>query len=277
MAVMDHGALPETRCTAPATLWLWPGHAVYRGPSLRLDAHSGSVHCLAVGLDAPFIVHGEGLRISTRSALIPPRMTHRLVAEGELMLFCYLDPSSARARTCGDRMTTHTGGIGITHRDEHNLMALAAHPAFDPVAAVGIACGIRELPIDPRIAAATATIRAHPAHSNSADELAAQAHLSTSRFLHLFAVHAGTSFRRYRIWARMLSVGSAIAKGMDFTRASSDAGFSSPSHFSDTFHAMCGLAPSTLLGSGTRVVILDESTERTSTGRNHAEVGMSAR
>lgn len=32
-------------------VWLWPGEALYAGASLRLDAHSGSVSCLAVGVD----------------------------------------------------------------------------------------------------------------------------------------------------------------------------------------------------------------------------------
>lgn len=242
-----------------ATVWLWPGHAVYLGPSLRLDAHCGSVHCLAVGLDAPFTLHWEGAEVTARSALIPPRMVHRLIAGGERMLFYYIDPSSARARTCGELMTGQTRGIGLTHRAEHDLLALAAEPEFDPAAALDLACGIHARPIDPRIAAAAATIRAHPAHSNSAAQLAAEAHLSPSRFLHLFTTHAGTSFRRYRIWARMLSVGRAIAKGADLTTASADAGFASPSHFSDTFHAMCGLSPTALLSSGARIVVLDEA------------------
>ncbi|MEV6364481.1 helix-turn-helix domain-containing protein [Nocardia asteroides] len=254
---MDPGALPETRCVAPATVWLWPGYAVYRGPSLRLDAHHGSVACLAVGLDAPFQVHTAGPRVSARSALIPPRLTHRLVAEGGRMLFCYLDPGAARAGRCADRMTDLCGGIGVTHRAERELLTLAADPELDPVAVVDLACGTCAMPVDPRIAEAAARIRAHPAEPNSAAELAARAHLSSSRFLHLFTAGAGTSLRRYRIWARMLAVGGAVAEGRDFTRAAADAGFASPSHFSDTLHAMCGLTPSALLGAGTRVVVLD--------------------
>ncbi|MFI6866307.1 helix-turn-helix domain-containing protein [Nocardia sp. NPDC050406] len=184
-------------------------------------------------------------------------MTHRLVAEGERMLFCYIDPGSARAAACGDRMTAQVQGIGVGHRDEQSLLTLAARPEFDPTAALDLACGYRPLPIDPRIATAAAMIRAHPAHPNSAAELSAAVHLSTSRFLRLFSAHAGTSLRRYRLWARMLTVGRAVADGADLTTAAATAGFASPSHFSDTFHAMFGLTASTLLTSGTRVVILD--------------------
>ncbi|MFD4356501.1 helix-turn-helix domain-containing protein [Nocardia sp. NPDC058518] len=257
MAIMGGPALPETRCHAQATVWLWPGHAVYRGPSLRLDAHCGTVHCLAVGLDAPFTLHVGDREETVRSALIPPRMIHRVVCNGERMLFCYIDPSSPQATSCWNRMTAHNQGIGLAHSEEADLIGLAARLEFDPVAAVDLACGPGATNIDPRIVAAAATLQAHPARPNSAAELAAEAHLSTSRFLHLFNAHAGTSFRRYRMWARMLSVGRAVAKGTDLTTASSDAGFASPSHFSDAFHAMCGLTASSLLAAGTRVVVLD--------------------
>lgn len=255
MASMGGAALPETRC--PATVWLWPGHAVYRGPSLRLDAHYGSVKCLAVGVDAPFTLRADGLETTVRTALIPPRMVHRVVATGEQMLFCYIDPSSPQATTSWDRMTTRSVGFGLDHRNEHELIGRATQPDFDPVAAVALACGPGTATIDDRIAAAAATLLAHPARANSAAELAAEAHLSTSRFLHVFARHAGTSFRRYRMWARMLSVGRALAKGADLTTAAADAGFASPSHFSDTFHAMCGLTASALLAGGVRIVVLD--------------------
>ncbi|MFD6155734.1 helix-turn-helix domain-containing protein [Nocardia sp. NPDC060256] len=255
MASMGGAALPETRCLT--TVWLWPGHAVYRGPSLRLDAHCGSVLCLAVGIDAPFTLCADGSARTARTALIPPRMVHQVVATGGQMLFCYIDPSSPRAKTSWDRMTIRFHGFGLDHRDEPDLISLAAQVDFDPAAAVDLACGPGAAPIDTRIAAAAAMLLAHPARANSAAELAAEAHLSTSRFLHLFARHAGTSFRRYRMWARMLSVGRAIAKGADLTTAAADAGFASPSHFSDTFHAMCGLTPSALLAGGVRIVVLD--------------------
>lgn len=257
MAIMDGQALPETRCHAPATVWLWPGHAVYRGPSLQLDAHSGTVHCLAIGMDAPFTLWVDGSEKTVRSALIPPRLPHRVVCNGEWMLFCYIDPSSPQVTGCWHRMTAHDQGIGLVHSNEDDLIGLAAQQQFDPVATVELACGSSATNIDSRIVAAAATLRAHPARSNSAAELAAEAHLSTSRFLRLFNAHAGTSFRRYRMWARMLSVGRSVAVGTDFTTASTDAGFASPSHFSDAFHAMCGLSASSLLAAGTRLIVLD--------------------
>ncbi|CRK56290.1 Transcriptional regulator, AraC family [Alloactinosynnema sp. L-07] len=104
-------------------------------------------------------------------------------------------------------------------------------------------------------AAAEAIVR-DPSMPGGADGLAAAVGVSTSRFLHLFRDYTGTSFRRYRLWARMLAAGSAIAAGGNLTDAAADAGFASPSHLSSSFHAMFGLRPSLLLATGARVVPL---------------------
>lgn len=42
---------------------------------------------------------------------------------------------------------------------------------------------------------------------------------------------------------------------VDFTAAAAAAGVASPSHFSDTFHAMCGLSPARLPATGTQLVV----------------------
>nr|WP_256985341.1 helix-turn-helix domain-containing protein [Rhodococcus sp. 06-1059B-a] len=111
--------------------------------------------------------------------------------------------------------------------------------------------------VDERIRAAVRIVREKPGAVVAAADLAAAVNLSTSRFLHLFSAEAGTSFRRYRLWARMLHVGEAVARGSDLTTASVEAGFSSPSHFSDSFHSMFGLSAAALLAMGTRIEILE--------------------
>ncbi|NLE78764.1 MAG: helix-turn-helix transcriptional regulator [Rhodococcus sp.] len=257
---MSPAALPETGCPPEqATLWLWTGHAAYLGLSLQLNAHSGSVQCLAVGIDAPFTLraHELGERV-VRSALISPRVVHQVVAHGERMLFCYIDPSSSRAEHCRDRMLEQGKHISLAHQAEAAIIHLAQEPDPDPSRLMDLVSDAAHEPVDARIATAIATLRAHPGRNLSATELAAEAHLSTSRFLHLFSAQAGTSFRRYRLWSRMLHVGASVSKGHDLTTASADAGFATPSHFSDAFHAMFGLTAAQLLTVGARIDVLDQ-------------------
>ena len=106
-----------------------------------------------------------------------------------------------------------------------------------------------------RIVRITPPIRAQPGVPVTAAEFARDTHLSTPYFLRLFATETGTSFRRYRLWARMLHVATAVSKGSDLTRAAVDAGFASPSHFSDAFHRMFGLTATTLMSGGVKIVV----------------------
>ncbi|MEU2043222.1 AraC family transcriptional regulator [Nocardia niwae] len=252
---------PSTSPGTPssAVLWLWAGQAIYRGPSLRLQAHSTAVDCLAVGVDAPFTLEADGGAHILRSALIPPRRMHRLIAGGGQMLFCYLDPGSRGARACRDRMSRWHNEFGLDHRAEAALAAAATGARPDPRALAGLAAITPTPATDRRVAEAMATLLAHPARDVPAGRFAAAAHLSESRFLHLFAAQAGTSFRRYRLWARMLGAGRAVAEGANLTVAAAHAGFASPSHFSDAFRTLFGLSATALLATGVRIVVLDEA------------------
>lgn len=257
MAGMDTRALPQTCCSSP-TLWLWAGQAVYLGPSLQLDFHSGSVLCFAAGVDAPFTLRDKASgQWCVRSAVVAPRTVHRIESHGDRMLFAYFDPGASRAQAILDRTVMRHGDIGLTLDTESALMELASVPEPDPVAISECIRGPELLEIDERILDAMEMVRGKPGAVGSAADLAAAVNLSTSRFLHVFAAETGTSFRRYRLWARMLHVGAAVAAGDDLTRASIEAGFASPSHFSTAFHAMFGLSAVTLLGGGAQVIVME--------------------
>lgn len=242
-------ALPQTCC---ATVWLWPGQALYAGPGLDLDPHSGSVWCLAVGVDGPLTVTAAGRRVDTHSALIPPRLTHHLDTHGRRLVSGYLDPTSDRAESARRRFAHRAGEVHIGHAEEHALMAV---PVDDSTAHrwLDLAAPVTESTIDARIALAAKRIRDEPGAAASAAVLAADAGLSESRFLHLFRREVGTSLRRYRVWVRLVHAGTAIAAGHNLTDAAAEAGFASPSHLADRFKSTFGLTASQLLGAGLTV------------------------
>ncbi|WP_264077370.1 AraC family transcriptional regulator [Mycolicibacterium houstonense] len=241
-------ALPQTCCP---TVWLWPGQALYAGPGLGLEPHSGSVWCLVVGVDAPVTVTLAGQTIVARSVLIPPRLTHHLLVPGA-MVSSYLDPSSQRSASCRRQFTEFRDGIGIGHAAEAGLTAT---PDDDEAARRWLDAAAPDAPhrIDPRIELVAKQIREDPAASISARELAAVTGLSESRFLHLFRREAGTSLRRYRIWSRLVTAGTAVAAGANLTTAAADAGFASPSHLADSFKTTFGLSATQLLSTGLRI------------------------
>ncbi|MFI7132000.1 helix-turn-helix domain-containing protein [Nonomuraea sp. NPDC050153] len=259
-------ALSRTWREAPggeAAVWLWPGRALYAGPSLRLGPHSGAVACVAVGVDAPFAVRrAPGGELQARTALISPRVRHQLTAGGDRMVFLYLDPGSAEDRACRARFTAGDHGVMTGHEAEAGLLVRAAaisphSPDWQIAAWTDEATGHEAAPsADPRIAAAMRRLL-------GADEplpaalLAAELRLSESRFLRVFRDRTGTSYRRFRLWAQMHRAARALAAGENLTRAAADGYFASPSHFSTAFHAMFGLPPSALLSRRLTIRCLD--------------------
>ena len=232
-------------------MWLWPGQALYAGPGLGLDPHSGSVWCLVVGVDGPVQVTVPDHTIVARSVLIPPRLTHHLSVQGA-MVSSYLDPSSPRSASCRQQFTEFRDGIGVGHTAEIRLTAM---PHSDEAARRWLDVAAPDVPhrIDPRIEVVAKQIREDPAVSVSARELAAAVGLSESRFLHLFRREAGTSLRRYRIWSRLIAAGTAVAAGENLTTAAADCGFASPSHLADSFKTTFGLSATQLLSTGLRI------------------------
>ncbi|MGW0157704.1 helix-turn-helix domain-containing protein [Mycobacterium sp. NPDC003323] len=248
MSVPAASELPQTCYPA---VWLWPGQALYSGPALGLDPHSGSVWCLAVGVQAPLTVDADGQRVTARTVLIPPRLTHQLRMQGPLVS-CYLDPASQRSTACRGQFDTFVHGIGIGHTGEQQLIT----PPRDDAAArrwLDTAAPSQVHRVDPRIELAAEQIRDDPAAAPSAAELAADAGLSESRFLHLFTAEVGTSLRRYRLWCRLMRAGTELAGGANLTTAAVEAGFAGSSHLADRFKTTFGLSATQLLATGLTV------------------------
>ncbi|MFE1591259.1 helix-turn-helix domain-containing protein [Nocardia sp. NPDC058705] len=241
-------------------LWLWQGQAAYLGTSFDLDTHSTPVQCFVLGVDEPVTVRTSNGDRRGRSVLIPARTTHKLEADGRV-LFYYLDPRSSAAARVRARMSEPPAPVAARHRDEAALIAhLNRSGPPDPLVLRRIIVGC-EAPatIDERIRAVMDAIVDDPAGRAGAVELAAGLGISTSRFLHLFSADAGTSFRRFRLWARLLVVAGAVAEGVDLTRAAADAGFASPSHFSDTFRTLFGLTATEVLARDMEIVVVADT------------------
>lgn len=69
---------------------------------------------------------------------------------------------------------------------------------------------------------------------------------SPSRFSHQFSTEMGIAYRAFVKWRKLLASIGAIAQGQDFTTAAHAGGFADSAHFSRTFKAMFGMAPSRL-------------------------------
>lgn len=87
-------------------------------------------------------------------------------------------------------------------------------------------------------------------------ELASEAGLSESRLQHLFKAQMGLPIRRYVLWMRLRYVINLVRDGITLTESAHAAGFADASHFTRTFKAMFGIAPSILFGRKRGIVPL---------------------
>ncbi|ORA11205.1 hypothetical protein BST14_19205 [Mycobacterium arosiense ATCC BAA-1401 = DSM 45069] len=226
-------------------------YAGYLGPALDIDAHSTAVGCLAVGLDVFFTFRAGAVgEVTARSIYARARHVHQLTAGQGRMLVLLLEPTSASIVNNQTNMKRVIGPFGFDHRREQEGIAACQADRADFDGLFAVAGTPTSGLIDPRIARVLRSMRVDPWANAGADTTAQEHGLSTSYFLRLFAQQTGTSFRRYKVWSRMLHAAHGFSAGNDLTRCAVDAGFASLSHFSRVFHSMFGLSATALLGAG---------------------------
>ncbi|TQF72309.1 helix-turn-helix domain-containing protein [Pseudoalteromonas luteoviolacea] len=104
--------------------------------------------------------------------------------------------------------------------------------------------------LDPRIALIVAQLDNSFKHATllepkhwRACKIAAQTHLSESRFLHLFREEMGIAWRPYLLWKRLICAIGYLRQQQNITVAATHAGFSDSAHFSRSFKKQFGISP----------------------------------
>lgn len=123
---------------------------------------------------------------------------------------------------------SHLAEADIKDRLERNLLGLDTSSI--------------ELALDKRIEQVIQYIRSRP-DARLADLLNICG-LSESRLLHLFKKETGTTIRRYILWSRIQKAIRLMAFGSPLKQSAKQSGFTDAAHFSRTFVAMHGIAPS---------------------------------
>jgi len=106
---------------------------------------------------------------------------------------------------------------------------------------------IRRTDIDSRITFLLDEIDRFECLETKVPELAVKMNYSESYLTHLFKKETGVSLKRYLLLRRVEYVWKRISCGESITSVSLDAGFSSPSHFSDTCRKLTGISAADVL------------------------------
>ena len=197
---------------------LWSGGSLWVGRQTgRADAHAHHAIQIALAMRGSFRMDDDGAGWHEhRGAIVMPHRRHRFDGCGSDVATIFVEPETAHGRTLlahhGDD-TVATIEPAVSERivaplresfdrgDDDLSLGSAARRAVSLLAGA-------EPPadgVDPRIERAIAWTRERLAAPISLADAAAVAHLSPSRFRHLFVAQTGVSFRAYLLWARVAS------------------------------------------------------------------------
>lgn len=240
---------------------LWSGGSLWIGREAgRVTPHSHHAIQLSLALSGRFRFRSdpEGEWAEYAGALIRPHHRHQFDGCGQSVAQIFVEPETVLGRALLQRHA----GAPIDRVPGEMVERLAAPLRADYAANANndrlIAAGRRAIEllagnpsassaVDPRITRAIEHVRARIGGPISLTEAAAVAHLSPSRFRHLFAEQTGMAFRPYLLWARVESAVGAAMGGESWTEAAQNWGFADSAHLSRTCRRMFGLAPTMLV------------------------------
>ena len=239
---------------------------LWAGGSLWIGRQAGSVaphahHALQISLALTGRVllrdDAGGEWQEHAGVLVRPHHRHAFDGNGESAAQLFVEPETALGRALLERhrlSLTRLADPVATAMAAPLATAHAAGASDDALVAAArqaLATLAGELPaaapVDARIARAIAHVRARLAEPVALAEAAAVAHLSPSRFRHLFAEQTGMAFRPYLLWARVGAAIDAAMRGQSWTQAAQAWGFADSAHLTRTCRRMFGIAPTMLV------------------------------
>ena len=233
------------------SLTLGVNRALYQGDMPTTGWHCHAAPVLLMGLSGRFALHLPLGGVQTcHSALIDSGVEHVFDPCGEHVAVMYLEPDAPEARSLRPQFAAQGGVIfnAAVPVQARSLMDVYLR-RFDLQALLRFDCP-EVAPIDARVAHSLLALRGAVGPGDTVvrrDAAAALAHLSASRFNHLFRAEMGVSFRSYRVWSQVRTALGALSIDQRLTQAALEGGFVDSSHFSRMFRQTFGMTPSSVL------------------------------
>jgi AraC family transcriptional regulator len=261
---LNEGA--DVRIAGIGRVLLWSGGSLWIGHSAgRAQAHAHHAIQISLALSGTLrlLDDDSGDWAEYTGAMVLPHRRHQFDGSGETVAQIFVEPETSLGRALLEKYS----GPSINALPADTIEPLigplraAYFAAADNAALIAasqrlliLLCGSEQssLSVDPRITRSIAFVRSRLSTSVSLAQAAAVAHLSPSRFRHLFVAQTGVSFRAYVLWARVGSAVSAAMGGLSWTDAALSAGFADSAHLSRTCRRMFGIAPTMLIREGDR-------------------------
>ena len=247
--------------SAAGRIYFWQGGVLWIGRGQgRTDWHDHHAHQLALALDGElrFRTARDGPWGVYQGALVSSHSEHQFEIDDSWIAHFFVEPESRAGRSLVARFgqegvhplpndSAATAGQRLRDALEDGLSGSSMVAAATQ--ALSLLCGSStefEDPLDPRLAKALAYIRTNVRSPLTLANAAAVAHLSESRFRHLFVAQTGSSFRAYLLWLRINVAIESVMAGASWTEAAHEAGFADSAHLTRTHRRMFGIEPTSI-------------------------------
>ncbi|AVS97429.1 helix-turn-helix transcriptional regulator [Paracidovorax avenae] len=195
--------------------------------------------------------------------VVQPYVPHEIASEGRHVIDLLIEPETVDAsrlppwlRACG---AVHVPGFAAHVRATHQRLAAGVgtqplQPAdFD---AVFFGQPLPGRMLDMRIAGVFDGLRSDPSTMDAAEQCAAQAGLSFSRFLHLFKEQAGAPFRSVRTWKRARALLQHVNSDSNLVYVALNIGYPDSTHFSHSIRRTYGLKPRDIFAGSRKLRVI---------------------
>ena len=191
-------------------------------------------------------------------AVVAPDVRHTIASDHRSAICLVIEPESVRVGAF-EQLAERLSGVDapfFAQRIRAAYLALQARQGGDDIsnAEFDTMCFGEALPprsIDPRVIKSIVQIGRFCGEPVTAASCAAEAGLSSSRFLHLFKQETGISFRAFRAWKRARHLLHFANQDLNLAHLAQDIGYPDSTHFSHSIRRFYGLKPRAIF-SGSR-------------------------
>ena len=201
--------------------------------------------------------------------VVPPNVRHTIASDHRSAIAVLIEPESLRPGALDDLARRLTG-------PEQDMFISMIRSAYDMLrnrrrgeditsAMFDTMCFGEALPrrvLDPRVTRAIARLGKFCGEPITAASCAAEAGLSSSRFLHLFKEETGIAFRSFRAWKRARHLLHFANQDINLAHLAQDIGYPDSTHFSHSIRRFYGLKPRAIF-SGSRDLAIYRSGDAT--------------
>jgi AraC-like DNA-binding protein len=249
-------------------VFVWLEQGLFLGKASTTSFHASPAIKIVIALDGEFKLQTEenGAWQNFRSAIIAPGQFHAIDGQTNKLALIVLVPEAKAAQPLIpilSRKSLSRIPVGVVQNflpifEEFDQMTIETVESEKicqrMLKKIKNGDELLSAAIDGRVSQSIERLREESENHVSVGEIAADVHLSESRFSHLFTEQIGVSVRRYQLWLRLRDAIHLLAGGTSLTATAHEAGFSDSAHLTRTFRQLLGIAPSALLKHSSLIV-----------------------